>query len=133
MLWLIPLYSGAEDLDFSKNLVCELEYIQMCKHGDHSCRWAEVVEIDGKQTFTIDMQEKSIALFEGKALIDKEKINSISVVNEMLYLHGTNPDSKNSKSGTGWLARIEQAQGDFSAASLADTKGYLIFGSCRNQ
>jgi hypothetical protein len=132
-LWLAPSYSGAADLDFERNIICELEYLEMCRHGDYSCRWAEVVEADGKQTFEINIKEKSIAMFEGENLVDKEKINSISVVNEVLYLHGTNPDSKRSKNGTGWVARITKAQGEFSAASLADTQGYLIFGACRNQ
>ena len=133
MLWLAPSCSGAVSLDFEKNIVCELEYFEMCKHGDHSCSWGEVVDIDGKQTFAIDIKDKWIALFEGKKQLDREKINSISIVNQVLYLHGTNPDSTRSKNGTGWVARIEKAQGDFSAASLADTKGYLLFGACHNQ
>jgi hypothetical protein len=133
MLWLAPSYSGAADLDFDKNIVCELEYFEICKHGDHSCRWGEVVDVDGKQIFTIDIKEKRITLHEGGNLIDREPINSISVVNEVLYLHGTNPDSNKSTNGTGWMARIEKTQGELSAASLADTKGYLLFGACSNQ
>ena len=29
--------------------------------------------------------------------------------------------------------RIDKVQGELTAASLADTKGYLFFGACRNQ
>jgi hypothetical protein len=61
MMWLAPSYCSAADLDFKNNIVCELEYFQMCEHGDHSCSWGEVVDVDGKQTFTIDIAEKSIA------------------------------------------------------------------------
>ena len=133
MLWLAPSHGRATDLDFEKFILCELENLQICKHGKHSCRWSEVVDVDGKQVLTFDIKANSIALFEGENLIDREKIDSITAVNDVLFLHGTNPDSKLSKNGTGWVARIEKTQGEFTAASLADTKGYLLFGVCRNQ
>ncbi len=133
MLWLAPSYSGAADLDFEINIVCELEYLQMCEHGNHSCNWGEIVDIDGKQILSINIKEKDIALFVGETLIDRGSISSISAVNDVLYLHGTNPDSKNSKTGTGWMARIGKAQGNLSGATLADKNGYLIYGVCRNQ
>lgn len=133
MFWLAPWCSGAVALDFKKNIVCELEYFQMCVHGDHSCSWGEVVHIDGKQIFMIDIAEKSMAVYENGHQLDREKIDSISSVNEVLYLHGTNPDSSLSQDGTGWVARIGKSNGELSAASLADTKGVLLFGACRNQ
>lgn len=133
MLWLVPSYSAALDLDFKKNIVCELEYFQMCQHGDHSCSWGDVVDVDGKQTLVIDVGEKMITLFENENQLDREKINSISSVHEVLYLHGTNPDSRLSKNGAGWMARINKVEGGLSAASLADTMGYFLFGACRNQ
>ena len=133
MLWLVPASSGAAELDIEKNILCDLDYFQMCEQGDLSCNWGQVVDIDGKQTVLFDVKEMVVTLFEGEMLIDRESITSKSIVNDVLYLHGTNPDAKASIDGSGWAARIEKFQGKLVGARLADTSGSLIFGVCRNQ
>ena len=93
LCWSAPSYCVASDLDFDEIFVCEPEYFEICTHGDRSCRWVELVGFEGKPIFKIDTKEKTIALFEGGNLVDKERINCVYTVNGVRYVHGTNPDS----------------------------------------
>ena len=132
VVWLLPAHVGATELEFSGLIACDLEYFEMCKRGKHRCRWGEVVDLAGKQTLLFDLDNKTIALFEGDVLVDKEVISSISIVNEVLYMHGTNPDSHRSKNGAGWTARLDKTTGELLASSLTDTQGDIMFGTCHN-
>jgi hypothetical protein len=118
-VWPISAAAGAEGLDGSKPLVCDLAQAAECD-GVAACREVAMAEIDLPAVVQVDFAQSRLASPDDQRT---SPIAAVEKLDAVLVVQGN-------QNGRGWTMVIDRATGHLSA-TLADAEGaFVLAGAC---
>jgi hypothetical protein len=108
-----------------KTIVCEPSLLYKCTM--QQCEKIEVVNIDGIQSFEIDLEKKMLLGKIGEAEVDIENVISRHGNENTFIFFGTHADSK-----FDWILRIDKKTRKMVLlATNEDLVGFTVYGTCK--
>lgn len=115
----LPASAGAEGIDGSSPLVCDLMGAEQCD-GVAECIDVTLAQIDVPAVVHLDFSAKRLAT------PDEQRTSPISAVEKLdtvLVVHGH-------QNGRGWTMVIDRATGHLSASIVDVEGGFVLAGAC---